>query len=306
MHEAHAGHAHGHASMSGGDRAGQRRRLAITCALAATYLVAEVIGGLWTGSLALLADAGHMASDVAALVLSLFALWLSDRPAPAARTFGYRRIEILAALANGTALIVVAVFIVIEAFSRLDAPPEILGLPMLTIAAGGLIVNLIGLWVLNGGKDESLNMRGAWLHVASDALGSVGAMLAGGLIWAFGWSIADPIASVVIALLVFYASWSLLRETVDVLLEAAPAGIDVGELEGSLLAVEGVGELHDLHVWTITSGMISLSCHVHADGAIDHHVVLTGLQEVLRERYSIHHVTIQVEPEGFEEQVEVC
>ncbi len=306
MHDAHAGHAHGHAGTSGGDRAGQRRRLAITCGLAASYLVAEVIGGLWTGSLALLADAGHMFSDVAALILSLFALWLSERPAPAERTFGYRRIEILAALANGTALIVVAIFIVFEAFERFEAPPEILGLPMLTIAGGGLIVNLIGLWVLHGGRDDSLNLRGAWLHVASDALGSVGAMAAGALVWAFGWSIADPIASVLIAVLVLYASWSLLRETVDVLLEAAPAGVDVGELEGALMGVEGVGEIHDLHVWTITSGMTSLSCHVHAEGTIDHHVVLTSLQQVLRERYAIHHVTIQVEPEGFEEQVEVC
>ena len=310
MHEAHAGHAHGHAPVhshaAGGDRAAQRKRLAITCGLAASYTVAEVIGGLWTGSLALLADAGHMLSDVAALALSLFALWLAERPAPAARTFGYRRIEILAALANGTALVVVAIFIVVEALERFDAPQPILGLPMLMIAAGGLIVNLIGLWVLHGGKDDSLNVRGAWLHVASDALGSVGAMVAGGLVWAFGWYIADPIASVVIAALVLNASWSLLRETVDVLLEAAPAHLDVGEVEEALSAVVGVGEVHDLHIWTITSGMTSLSCHVHAVGLADHHVVLTSLQQMLRERYAIHHVTIQVEPEGFVEQVEVC
>ena len=306
MHEAHAGHAHAHVHASGGDRAAQRRRLAITCALASSYLVAEVIGGLWTGSLALLADAGHMLSDVAALALSLFALWLSDRPAPAARTFGYRRIEILAALANGTTLVVVAIFIVMEALERFEAPQPIMGLPMLAIAAGGLLVNLIGLWVLHGGKDDSLNVRGAWLHVASDALGSVGAMLAGGLVWAFGWYVADPIASVVIAGLVLNASWSLLRETVDILLEAAPDHLEVGEVEEELAAVDGVGEVHDLHIWTITSGMTSLSCHVHLEGVVDHHLVLTSLQQMLRERFAIHHVTIQLEPEGFEEQVEVC
>ena len=301
------GHSHGHGHTHGiADRAGQRRRLAITCALAASYLVAEVIGGLWTGSLALLADAGHMLSDVAALALSLFALWLSERPAPAARTFGYRRIEILAALANGVALVVVAIFIVVEAFERLEAPTPVLGVPMLGIAAGGLVINLIGLWTLHGGKDESLNMRGAWLHVLSDALGSVGAMIAGFLIWQFGWLIADPIASVIIAGLVLHASWALLRETVDVLLEAAPASLDVGELERTLVAVPGVAAVHDLHVWTITSGMTSLSCHVGSDGTLDHHRVLTAMQELLRERYAIHHVTIQVEPVGFEEQVDVC
>ena len=311
MQEASPAHSHGHAhghghAYSGADRAGQRRRLAITCGLAATYLVAEVIGGIWTGSLALLADAGHMLSDVAALALSLFALWLSERPSPAAHTFGYRRIEILAALANGVALVVVAIFIVVEAFERFESPQPVLGIPMLAIATGGLAVNLIGLWTLHGGRDDSLNMRGAWLHVLSDALGSVGAMIAGALIWGFGWLVADPIASVIIAGLVLHASWALLRETVDVLLEAAPASLDVGELEHALVGVPGVAAVHDLHVWTITSGMTSLSCHVGSDGSHDHHDVLTSLQVLLRERYQIHHVTIQVEPEGFEEQVDVC
>ena len=311
MTDASHAHGHGHAHAHGtgtstGDRASQRKRLGITCALAATYLVAEVIGGLWTGSLALLADAGHMLSDVAALALSLFALWLSDRPSPVAHTFGYRRIEILAALANGVALVVVAIFIVVEAFRRIESPQPVLGVPMLGIAAGGLLVNLIALWTLHGGRDDSLNMRGAWLHVLSDALGSVGAMIAGGLIWGFGWMIADPIASIIIAGLVLHASWALLRETVDVLLEAAPSSLDVGELELALVDVPGVAAVHDLHVWTITSGMTSLSCHVGSDGSHDHHDVLTALQLLLRERYAIHHVTIQVEPKGFEEQVDVC
>jgi cobalt-zinc-cadmium efflux system protein len=300
----HAHHAHG--PPRGIDRPAQRRRLAISLALAASYMVAEVVGGLFTGSLALLADAGHMLSDVAALTLSLFALWLAERPAPVARTFGWRRFEILAALANGVALVVVAIFIVVEAFERMQAPTEVLGLPMLLIATGGLAVNLAALAVLHGGRKESLNIRGAWLHVVGDALGSVGAIVAGGLIWAFGWRIADPIASVVIAVLVLYASWALLRETVDVLLEAAPAHLDVDDVRNALLDARGVATVHDLHIWTITSGMVSLSCHVllAPDAGDDH--VLPSLQALLRERFDIHHVTIQVEPEGFEEHVEVC
>ncbi len=307
MHDVHAGGAHGHGhAHETGDRSGQRNRLALTCGLAAVYLVAEVIGGLWTGSLALLADAGHMLSDVAALALALFALWLSDRPAPAGRTFGYRRIEILAALANGMALAVVATFIVFEAVERFGNPTPVLGLPMLVIAAGGLVVNLVGLWILHGGRNDSLNLRGAWLHVLSDALGSAGAMVAGGLIWAFGWHVADPIASIVIAALVLNAAWSLTREAADILLEAAPAHVDVGDLETSLAAVPGVDNVHDLHVWTITSGMVSLSCHVHAMPNASPRELLGSIHRVLREDYAIHHVTIQIEPSGFEEQADVC
>jgi cobalt-zinc-cadmium efflux system protein len=300
----HAHHAHG--PRPGIDRAAQRRRLGISLVLAASYMVAEVVGGLWTGSLALLADAGHMLSDVAALALSLFALWLAERPAPVAHTFGWRRFEILAALANGVALVVVAIFIVVEAFERMQAPTEVLGLPMLLIATGGLAVNLVALVILHGGRNESLNVRGAWLHVMGDALGSVGAIIAGGLIWAFGWRIADPIASVVISALVLYASWALLRETVDVLLEAAPAHLDVDDVRSALLSAHGVATVHDLHVWTITSGMVSLSCHVLLTPDVGDHHVLPSLQTLLRERFDIHHVTIQVEPEGFEEHVEVC
>jgi cobalt-zinc-cadmium efflux system protein len=270
------------------------------------YLVAEVIGGLWTGSLALLADAGHMASDVAALGLSLFAMWLAERPAGTAHTFGYRRFEILAALANGVALVVVAIFIVIEAVERAQAPTPVMGGPMLAIAAGGLVVNLIGLAILHGGRDDSLNVRGAFLHVLSDALGSVGAMAAGACIWAFGWNLADPIASLVICLLVLHASWALLRETTDVLLEAAPAHLDVDEMRAALLAVPGVGSVHDLHVWTITSGMVSLSCHVRRAEPSKDADLLGQLQDVLQQRFRVHHVTIQVEPEDFEEAGQVC
>jgi len=275
-------------------------------ALAASYLVAELVGGLWTGSLALLADAGHMLSDVGALALSLFALWLSSRPAPAGRTYGYHRIEILAALANGVALVVVAIFIALAAVQRASHPPEVLGLPMLAIATGGLLVNLLGLWILHAERDGSLNLRGAWLHVASDALGSVGAMVAGACIWLFGWRLADPIASALIALLILHGAFTLLRETVDVLLEAAPPHLDVGEIEGAIQEIPGVASVHDLHVWTITSGMVSLSCHIACQENSAGHELLSELQGVLRRRFSIHHATLQIEPVDFEESVRVC
>jgi len=298
-------HSHAHDDHSR-SRADDRRRLSVTLALVAAYLIAEVLGGLWTGSLALLADAGHMFSDVAALTLSLFAIWLAQRPASVERTFGYHRVEILAALANGVALIVVVLLILREAVERLGAPRDILGAPMLVIAMGGLFINLAGLWMLHGGKDSSLNVRGAWLHVLSDALGSVGVIAAAFLVWAFGWRWADPIASIGIALLVIFASWQLLRETVGVLMEAAPGHIDVEEVRRVLCETRGVLSIHDLHVWTITSGFVSLSCHVESSHQVQDHELLAALQEILRERFGIDHVTIQIEPAGFEGKARIC
>lgn len=298
---------HDHGAGSGLDRRAQRRRLALTLVLAATYMVAEVVGGLLTGSLALLADAGHMLSDVAALALSLFALWLAQRPATDVRTFGWYRVEILAALANGVALVAIALVVVIEAIERLGAPTEVRAAPMLAVATGGLAVNLIGLAILHGGRRASLNLRGAWLHVLSDALGSVGAMAAAGALWAFGWRWADPAASIAIALLVTASAWELLRETVAVLLEAAPAHIDVAELRDAMGAVPGVIDVHDLHVWTITSGLVSLSCHVQSEEQVEDAKLLATLQALLKERFAIDHATIQLEPEHFDENhVRVC
>jgi len=278
----------------------------VTLALVAAYLVAEVVGGLWTGSLALLADAGHMFSDVGALALSLFAIWLAQRPASVERTFGYHRVEILAALANGVALIVVVLLILREAVERLNAPREVLGAPMLAVAVGGLVVNLGGLWMLHGGRESSLNVRGAWLHVLSDTLGSIGVIAAAFLVWAFGWTQADPIASIGIALLVIYASWQLIRETTGVLMEAAPRHIDVEEVRRVLAETRGVVSIHDLHVWTITSGFVSLSCHVESSHQVPDHELLAGFQELLRERFGIEHVTIQIEPPGFEGKARIC
>ncbi len=289
---------HGHAHGAGATR----KRLTIALALAATYMAAEFAGGLYTGSLALLADAGHMLSDVAALGLALFASWVASRPSGARWTYGRARAEILAALAQGAGLVAVAILVVLEAVERLGEPREVMGPLMLAIATGGLLVNGLTLWILNAGRRESLNVRGAWLHVLGDTLGSVGAMLAGALIWGFGWTLADPIASVAISLLVAFSAWHLLREAVDVLMEAAPRHLDVEEIRAALEALEPVLAVHDLHVWSIGSGEVSLSCHVVVgqDGGCG--ALLSEAYRVLGSRFGIDHATLQVEPQSFQRE----
>lgn len=291
---AHGGGTHAHGSKN-------TRRLIITLLIAGAYMVAEAVGGLLANSLALLADAGHMLSDVAALGLSLFALWFARRPADAKRTYGYYRVEILAALVNGATLIAIAIYIFIEAYQRFRAPPQVQGGMMIAIACGGLVVNLVGLWILNAGKNESLNVRGAWLHVLTDALGSVGAIFAGVLVWAFRWNWADPAISVLIALLVIYSSWALLRESVAVLMEGTPPGIDVDQVRDALRSIAGVEAVHDLHIWSITSGMNALSAHVVAADPAAHQALLRQLRRVVHDRFGIDHITIQVESESLEE-----
>jgi cobalt-zinc-cadmium efflux system protein len=281
-----------------------RRRLAVTLILAGAYMVAEIVGGLLSNSLALLADAGHMFSDAAALGLSLFAVWIADRPATPQRTYGYYRMEILAALANGATLVAVAVLIFVEAWQRLREPPPVQGGLMMTIAAGGLIVNLLSLWLLREGREGSLNLRGAWLHVLSDALGSIGAIVAGVLILSLGWTWADPLTSVLIGGLIIYSSWRLLSESVAVLMEGAPPGLDVDAVRAAMAATEGVLEVHDLHIWTITSGMDSLSAHVIAEDGRPHAALLSELRRLLDAEFGIHHVTLQIEPADWEPECE--
>lgn len=297
-----AGHDHGAGGHSHGGRGANRKRLLLTLVLAAVYMVAEVVGGLLTNSLALLADAGHMLSDVAALGLSLFAIWIAERPPTPQRSFGYYRTEILAALVNAATLIAASIYILVEAYGRMREPPEVQGALMMWIAVGGLAINLVGLWILNAGRHESLNVRGAWLHVATDALGSVGAIVGGLLIWLFGWYWADPVASVLICVLVAYSSWGLLKESVGVLMEGAPAGMDMDEVRAEMLGVEGVSTVHDLHVWSITSGMVALSGHVCMVDGSSHGVVLSELRSRLHDRFGIAHTTIQCEPAGFREE----
>ena len=273
------------------------RRLWLTLALVLAYMGAEVIGGYVSGSLALMADAGHMLSDAAALGLTLFAMRFARRPATPRRTFGSYRAEIIAALINGATLVAVAIYIFIEAFERFRQPPEVQGGLMLVIAAGGLLVNGAGLLILHGGRGENLNMRGAWLHVLTDALGSLQAIVAGALIWAYGWRWVDPVASVLIGLLVIYSSWSLITQSVAVLMEGAPGHVDVDAVRQALLEVPHVTHVHDLHVWTITSGFVALSAHVTSPDPAHHQSVLTDTQTVLTERFGIRHTTIQIDRE---------
>jgi len=282
---------------------GNQRRLSITLVLVVVYMVAELVGGMLTNSLALLADAGHMLGDAAALGLALFALWFARRPASSKHTFGYYRTEILAALANGATLIAVAGIILIEAIQRLGQPPDVEGGLMTGIAAGGLVVNLLGLWILSGGRHDSLNIRGAWLHVFTDMLGSVQAIVAGVLILKFGWTWADPVASILIAVLVVYSAWALLKESVAVLMQRAPGHVDIDELRAGILALDGVAGVCELHVWTITSGMDSMSAHVVVEDGRGDRLMLQQVRDLVHERFGIDHVTIQLEPEAFEEPV---
>ena len=267
----------------------------MTLSLVLLYAGAEVVGGILSGSLALLADAGHMLSDAASLGLALFAMWIARRPRTPGHTYGFHRAEILAALVNGVTLIVIAVFIVREAWQRLQSPPEVAGPLLMAVAAGGLLVNGAGLALLHGGREHSLNLRGAWLHVLTDALGSLQAIAAGALIWAFQWHWADPVASVLIALLVIWSAWSLLRESVDVLLEATPPHLDVMEIRSALQSAAGVDDVHHLHVWTITSGFVALSAHVVPVRTPPPNL-LWQLQQLLADRFGIEHATLQIEP----------
>ena len=286
-------HAHGpHGTATGG--VGTRRRLTITLGLVSVYMIAEVIGGVMANSLALLADAGHMLSDAGAIALALFAIWFARRPASSRHTYGYYRAEILAALVNAGSLVAIAIYIFVEAYQRFRTPSQVEGGIMMGVAAGGLVVNLIGLWTLHGGREESLNVRGVWLHVLSDALGSVQAIIAGALIVAFGWWWVDPVASVLIGLLVIHSSWSLMRESVAVLMEGAPGNLDVDAVRNRLMACPGVQEVRDLHVWTITSGLVALSAHIVAERPSAD--VLHELRHDLEQSFGIRHTTIQFDP----------
>lgn len=263
-------------------------------------MIAEVAGGLWTGSLALLADAGHMLTDAASLLLALGALWMAGRPATTRHTWALARVEILAALVNGLFLWVVVGWLVWEAIERFGEPGSILAGPMMAIAAGGLVINAVALLVLRSRDDEekvrSLNVHGAWLHVAGDLLGSLGALAAGAVIWATGWVAADLVASLAIGVLILVSSWRLVREAVHVLLEGAPRHLDMEDLILRLSAVEGVDGIHDLHVWTITSGYSALAMHVTCADGESREMLLARVNRVLRERFGIEHTTIQIEP----------
>jgi len=257
-------------------------------------MAAELVGARLTNSISLLADAGHMLSDAGALSLSLFALWMARREPTPSRTFGYYRTEILAALANGALLVALAVLIGREAVERLAAPPFVRGGVLMVVAAGGLLVNLVGLLILRRGVDESLNVRGAFLHVAGDALGSVQVLLAGAAAQWLGWRWVDPVASLLIAVLIIISAWGLIAEAVSVLMEGVPGHVDVDQVRDAIMEVATVTAVHDLHIWSIGSGFVALSAHVRVEAQAGQQV-LWQVHQILHDRFGIGHTTIQIE-----------
>ncbi|MDQ2700444.1 MAG: cation diffusion facilitator family transporter [Actinomycetota bacterium] len=288
-------HEHDHSHGPGAYRGTDRKALLVAAGLTSVFMLAEVAGGLLTGSLALLADAGHMLSDSFSLFLALGAVMLAARPATSRRTFGFKRAEILAALANGVLLVVVSVWVVYEAVGRLNDPVEILGGGMLVIAVLGLLINLVSAWVLYRSGGDSLNVKAALRHVLADVAGSVGVIVAAVVILFTGWEAIDAIVSILISVLIAASAWSILRESVDVLLEAAPSGMDTEEIGYAMASVPAVEEVHDLHVWQITSGFPTLSAHVLVGSGADCHGARRDIETLLRDRFGIEHTTLQVE-----------
>jgi cobalt-zinc-cadmium efflux system protein len=280
-------HSHGHNQ--------NKKALLISFLFIFTFMIVEVIGGIVTNSLALLSDAGHMLSDAAALGLSLAAFYIGEKASDKGKTYGYKRFEILAAFINGITLILVSLYIFWEAYHRfIDTPVVSPG--MMVIAIIGLVVNIIVAWILmRGDTEHNLNVRSAFLHVLGDMLGSVGAIAAGLLIYFFNWNLADPIASVMVAILIVISGWRVTKDSIHILMEGTPKGIDMEDVKNSLAAVPGVIEVHDLHVWCITSGFTALSCHVVVGNEVNRDTILLRLSAYLEEEFGIHHSTIQVE-----------
>jgi len=297
-------HAHPHTRHDGlrhdHTREASQRTLLIVLALTFVYMLAEAIGGYLANSLALLSDAGHMLTDVAALTLSLFAVRFASRPATPRKTYGFYRLEILAALANGVTLIVLSLLICLEAYHRLRRPEAVQGWTLIWISAGGLAVNLTSAWMLSHSHDGNLNVRGALLHVLGDLLGSVAAIAAGVMIIWRGWIWADPLFSVAISLLIIYSSWRLVADAVNVLLEATPSHINAAAVEEAVRTVPGVRAVHDLHIWTITSGRHAVTAHVVINDASESYRILREVREMLAARFALTHSTIQIEDPTFD------
>ncbi|MCM2676975.1 cation diffusion facilitator family transporter [Shouchella plakortidis] len=293
----HSHHDHSHSHTS------NKKALFISFILITTFMIVEVIGGFWTNSLALLSDAGHMLSDAAALGLSLLAFKIGESSANSNKTFGYRRFEILAAFLNGVTLIAISLYIFWEAANRFVEPPEVASGGMLVIATLGLFINILVAWILMRGGDtkNNLNMRSAFLHVLGDLLGSVGAIAAGLLILFFNWYLADPIASVLVAILVLISGWRVTKDAFHVLMEGKPASVDIVKVKHELLSLEGVKDVHDLHVWSITSDFLSFSCHLVVSDPINRDQLLQEASYILESNHGLKHVTIQIEGDGYVE-----
>jgi cobalt-zinc-cadmium efflux system protein len=288
----HHGHGHNHGN-------GNKKALFLSFVLISMFMVVEVIGGIWTNSLALLSDAGHMLSDAVALGLSFFAIKLGERTATKSKTYGYKRFEIIAAAMNGLTLIAISLYIFLEAYHRLTSPPQVQSLGMLAIAMTGFLVNIVAAWILmKGDKDENLNVRSAFLHVIGDLLGSAGAIIAALLIYFLGWTLADPIASVIVAVLVLVSGLRVVKEAFHILMEGAPPQIEMEKLKTALGQIPYVKGVHDLHIWSITSEVPMLSCHLAVESESRQHLVLHQAVSILHDHFGIEHSTIQVETEG--------
>ncbi|MFF1640587.1 cation diffusion facilitator family transporter [Streptomyces sp. NPDC058246] len=309
-----AGHDHGHAHgapPTGTATAAYRGRLRVALSITLTVMVVEIVGGLVADSLALVADAAHMATDALGLGMALLAIHFAARPPSDSRTFGYARAEILAALANCLLLLGVGGYVLYEAIQRFVTPADTHGGQTIVFGLIGLVANTISLTLLMRGQKDSLNVRGAFLEVAADALGSVAVIIAAVVIVTTGWQAADPIASILISLMIVPRTWKLLQETLNVLLEAAPKGVDMADVRAHILALEGVEDIHDLHAWTITSGMPVLSAHVVVSSdvlnAIGHEKMLHELQGCLGDHFDVEHCTFQLEPSGHaEHEAKLC
>jgi cobalt-zinc-cadmium efflux system protein len=296
-------HSHSHGLEA--RRGDSRRRMWVALGINGAMLVAEAVGGVLTGSLAVLADAGHLLSDVGSIGLALFAAALAARPAAGRMTFGYQRSEILAALVNGLLLVVVAIAIAYAAIGRLGDPPEIDGLGVLGLGLLGLLGNVAATVVLARGEREDVNLEGVLRHSAADALGSLGVVLAGAFVLAGGSSIVDPIVSLAIAVLILLSSWRLIEEPVGVLMEAAPAGVDVDAAGAAICEEDGVRSVHDLHIWTVTSGFGALAAHVVVSAECDRDLVRRRIELLLHERFEIDHTTLQMEEQAPERLLHV-
>jgi len=309
MHAHHHAHSHDHQEQLLRERLTEqtsaasrhRARLSIVLALTLGYSIVEAGGAFLTNSLALLADAAHMLADSFGLAMALFAIWLGRRAASPQRTYGYFRTEILAALINAFLLLGICGYILVEAWHRFQDPQPVAGPGMLAVAMLGMIVNVVGVWLLHRGAQESLNVRGAFLEVLADLLGSVGVIVAGGIILVTGWYAVDPLFSVLIGVWVLPRTWNLLREAVAVLLEGTPPGLSLGEVRKAMEAVPDVESVHDLHIWSITSGYVLLSAHCCVHGESPRMDTLRALSTLLEQRFDIEHATIQLEDDGYVE-----
>ncbi|MCR8965020.1 cation diffusion facilitator family transporter [Brevibacillus halotolerans] len=300
-------HDHSHGGHHHHGKGANKRALLISLFIITAFLIVEVIGGFLTNSLALLSDAGHMLSDSSALFLSLIAMFFATRKPSAKKTYGFYRFEILAALINGVMLVVISLVIIWEAYQRFFAPPEVASLSMMGIAFVGLLANIAAAFVLmRGDYKNNLNIRSAFLHVLGDLLGSVGAILAGLLMWKFNWYIADPIISVVVAVLIMLSAWRVTRDSVDVLMESTPASIDADQVSDALSKIKGVTSVHDLHIWTVTSGFDSLSCHLHVKDGLASYPILQEALHLLEHQFGITHSTIQIEDSSILHQELLC